>query len=547
VKFGPVPASEAAGAYLAHSIRLDRRTFKKGRLLSPDDIKILVAEGVDAVTVARLEDSDVHEDKAAARLAAALAGSGLKISAAFTGRVNLIADCAGVLTVDTDCINRINAVHESVTVATLAAYASVSPRQMAATIKIIPFAAPEWAVAEAEAIAKANAHALTAHPYRPIRAALIQSTLPTVKPSVLDKTVDVTAARLTALGGVLADERRAPHDATAIADAIKAADTVNADILLIAGASAIVDRADALPAGIAQAGGTVLHFGMPVDPGNLIMLAERNGKPVIGLPGCARSPKLNGFDWALQRFAADVPVTPQDIQAMGVGGLLAEIGARPLPRAEATRTPADTQHAPKVAAMVLAAGQSRRMGQANKLLEVVHGRAMVVTAVEAALAAGVSCVTVVTGHEADSVQAALAGKPVRFVHNSDYADGLSASLKTAAANAPDDADAMIVLLGDMPDVTSAHVDRLIAAFNPLEGRAICVPTVGGKRGNPVLWAKRFLAEMLALRGDVGAKHLIGQNEDVVAEVEMGDVGVLNDVDTPEALAAIRTRSNSGSE
>ena len=547
MKFGPVPASKAAGAYLAHSIRLDRQTLKKGRLLSTDDVEALIADGVGDVTVARLEDCDVHEDKAAARLAVALAGGGLKISAAFTGRVNLIADCAGVLVVDSDCINRINAVHESVTVATLAAYASVNPRQMAATIKISPFAAPEWAVAEAEAIAGASAQALAAQPHRPIRAALIQSTLPTVKPSVLDKTVDVTAARLSALGGSLVDERRTPHEANAIAEAIEAADAVDADILLIAGASAIVDRADALPAGIEQAGGTVLHFGMPVDPGNLIMLAERNGKPVIGLPGCARSPKLNGFDWALQRFAADVPVTPQDIQAMGVGGLLAEIGARPFPRAEATRTPVDTQHAPKVAGMVLAAGQSRRMGQANKLLEIVDGRAMVVAAVEAALAADVSSVTVVTGHEADSVQAALAGKPVRFVHNPNYADGLSASLKTAAANAPDNADAMIVLLGDMPDVTSTHVDRLIAAFNPLEGRAICVPTVASKRGNPVLWAKRFLAEMLALRGDVGAKHLIGQNEDVVAEVEMGDAGVLNDVDTPEALAAVRTRSNSGSE
>ncbi len=547
MKFGPVPASKAAGAYLAHSIRLDRRTFKKGRLLSTDDIEILIADGVGDVTVARLEDSDVHEDKAAARLAVALAGGGLRISAAFTGRVNLIADCAGVLVVDANCINRINAVHESVTVATLAAYASVSPRQMAATIKIIPFAAPEWAVAEAEAIARASAKALAAQPYRPISAALIQSTLPTVKPSVLDKTVDATAARLSALGGSLVDERRAPHDATAIAKAIEAADAVDADILLIAGASAIVDRADALPAGIEQAGGSVLQFGMPVDPGNLIMLAKRNGKPVIGLPGCARSPKLNGFDWALQRFAADVPVTPQDIQAMGVGGLLAEIGARPLPRAEATRTPNDNQHAPKVAAMVLAAGQSRRMGEANKLLELVDGRTMVVAAVEAALTADVSSITVVTGHEADSVQAALTGKPVRFVHNPDYADGLSASLKTAAANAPDNADAIIVLLSDMPDVTSAHVDRLIAAFNPLEGRAICVPTVGGKRGNPVLWAKRFLTEMLALRGDVGAKHLIGQNEDVVAEVEMGDAGVLNDVDTPEALAAVRKRGNSGSE
>lgn len=543
MKFGPVPTGEAVGAYLAHSIRMDRRTFKKGRLLSAEDITVLQAADVADVTVARLGPDDVHEDIAAARLAAALIGPGMRASAAFTGRVNLIAELAGVLTVDADCINQINAVHESVTVATLAPFAILNPRQMAATIKIIPFAAPEWAVAEAETIAKASGNALGAHAYRPIRAALIQSTLPSVKPSVLDKTVDVTTARLQALGGALVNESRAPHDAQSIADAIQNADAFDADVLLIAGASAIVDRADALPAGIVAAGGTVLHFGMPVDPGNLIMLAERNGKPVIGLPGCARSPKLNGFDWALQRFAAGIPITPKDIQAMGVGGLLAEIGARPLPRAEATRTPADTQHAPKVAAMVLAAGQSRRMGSANKLLEPVDGRAMVMAAVDAALAADVASVTVVTGHEAAAVQAALTEKPVRFVHNPDYADGLSASLKTAAANAPDDADAMIVLLGDMPDVSSAHVDRLIAAFNPLEGRAICVPTANGKRGNPVLWAKRFLAEMLALRGDVGAKHLIGQNEDVVAEVDMGDIGILNDVDTPEALAAIRTRNN----
>lgn len=559
MKFGPVPTEESVGAYLAHSIRMEKRVFKKGRLLSGDDAATLQSAGVASVTVARLGPDDVHEDVAAARLAIALAGSdlkasGLKVSAAFTGRVNLIAVEAGVFTVDADCINRINAMHESVTVATLAPFAPVNERQMAATIKIIPFAAPEAAVAAAEDAARAVGAALAVHSYKPIRAALIQSVLPSVKPSVLDKTVGVTAARLAALGGVLADERRVDHTADAIAAAIAETDAVGVDILLIAGASAIVDRADALPAGIEAAGGDVLHFGMPVDPGNLIMLATRNGRPVIGLPGCARSPKLNGFDWALQRMAAGIPVTATDIQAMGVGGLLAEIGARPLPRAKAIEGAnvmdgADagapqSQRAPKVAAMVLAAGQSRRMGAANKLLEPVDGRAMVVAAVDAALASDAATVTVVTGHAAADVQAALAGRNVTFVHNPDYAEGLSASLKTAAVAAlaaPGDADAMIVLLGDMPDVTAAHVDRLIAAFNPLEGRAICVPTSNGKRGNPVLWAKQFLAEMAALQGDVGAKHLIGQNEDVVAEIAMDDAGVLNDVDTPEALAAVRAR------
>ena len=539
MKFGPVATADAAGAYLAHSIKLDRGALKKGRKLAAEDVDALLAAGVDTVIAAKLEIGDVHEDEAARRLADAVCGPGLKASQAFTGRVNLFAETPGLLQVDVAAINRINAIHESVTVATLPAYASMTARQMAATIKIIPFAAPEAAVSAAEAAAAAG-RALTLKPFRPLRAVLIQSTLPSVKPSVLDKTVAITAARLEVLGGHLASERRAKHDADAIAEAVRAADDIDADLLLIAGASAIVDRADALPAGIEAAGGQVRYFGMPVDPGNLIMLAERNGRPVIGLPGCARSPKLNGFDWVLQRIAADLPIGPADIQAMGVGGLLAEIGARPLPRAVATRrAAAQGPAAPKVWALVLAAGQSRRMGEANKLLESVDGKPMLLHAVDAALAADVAGVTVVTGHEAARVEAALTDRNVAFVHNPDYARGLSSSLKVAAAAAPEDIDAAVVLLGDMPRVTARHVDRLIAAFNPLEGRAICVPTRNGKRGNPVLWARQYLDEMAELEGDVGAKSLIVQHDEVVVEVEMLDAAVLHDVDTPDALAEIR--------
>lgn len=541
MKFGATPVRDAAGAYLAHSIRLPDGALRKGRLLSEDDIARLAAAGVEEAIVARLEPGDVHEDEAARRLAEAVRGPGLRASAAFTGRVNLIAEAPGLLTVDAERIHRINAIHESVTVATAPPFASLAERQMAATIKIIPFAAPESAVRAAVACAEEAASSpLALHAYRPIRAALVQSTLDSVKPSVLDKTVEVTRARLEGLGGSLVGERRAPHDAASIAKAVAAFDDEAPDVMLIAGASAIVDRADALPAGIEAAGGEVLHFGMPVDPGNLIMLGARDGKPVIGLPGCARSPKLNGFDWALQRIAAGLDVGPADIQAMGVGGLLAEIGARPLPRAEATRRRPAVPTGPKVAAVVLAAGQSRRMGAQNKLLEQVRGKPMSAWAVEAAAGAAVDAIVVVTGHEAERVQAALAGYDVSFAHNPDYAAGLSASLRAAARAAPEDADAVVVLLGDMPDVTSAHVDRLIAAFNPLEGRAICVPTWRGKRGNPVLWDRRFLPEMAELKGDVGAKPLIGEHEEVVVEVEVADGAVLRDVDTPDALSAIRS-------
>jgi molybdenum cofactor cytidylyltransferase len=98
-------------------------------------------------------------------------------------------------------------------------------------------------------------------------------------------------------------------------------------------------------------------------------------------------------------------------------------------------------------------------------------------------------------------------------------------------------DGAIVCLGDMPAVSAGSIDRLIAAYDPVEGRSICVPTYNGKRGNPVLWDRRYFAEMAGIAGDVGARHLIGAHDEAVCEVAMGDSGVLIDLDTPEALAA----------
>ncbi|MBX6370467.1 MAG: NTP transferase domain-containing protein, partial [Rhodospirillales bacterium] len=340
-------------------------------------------------------------------------------------------------------------------------------------------------------------------------------------------------ARLEALGARLVGEARCAHETEPLAAEIGKAGTPG--LLLIAGASAIVDRRDVIPAALEAAGGTVDHFGMPVDPGQLLLLGRRAGKPVLGLPGCARSPKINGFDWVLQRLLAGIEVRPQDIMRMGAGGLLAEIPTRPQPRgAERATTP----RAPTIAAIVLAAGQSRRMGGPNKLLADVGGKPMVRRSVETALEAGGAPVIVVLGHQREAVAAALDGLPVRFVYNPDFAAGLSTSLKRGLAEVPGEADAALVCLGDMPFVRAAELRRLAAAFNPTEGRAICVPTRGGKRGNPVLFARRFFAEMQELAGDSGAKHLLGEYPELVAEVEMAGDGVLTDIDTPESLARL---------
>jgi molybdenum cofactor cytidylyltransferase len=278
---------------------------------------------------------------------------------------------------------------------------------------------------------------------------------------------------------------------------------------------------------------------MPVDPGNLLLMGRLDGVPVLGLPGCARSPKINGFDWVLQRLLAGLPVGPKEIMRMGVGGLLADIPSRPLPRAKTVVSGAPSApHAPRIAALVLAAGQSRRMGTLNKLLIGIDGKPMVRHVAEAVLASQARPLIVVTGHEREKVEAALAGLPANFVFNPDYAEGLSTSVKRGLAALPVDIDGVAVCLGDMPKIRGAEIDRLISTFNPVEGRAICVPTRGGKRGNPVLLAKRLFSELANVSGDIGARELIAAHPELVTEIEMESDAVLTDIDTPQALARL---------
>jgi molybdenum cofactor cytidylyltransferase len=369
---------------------------------------------------------------------------------------------------------------------------------------------------------------------------LIQTHLPETKSSVLDKTVAVMERRLASLGSRMTAQVRCAHEVQALADALRQAASQN-DIVIAVGASAIVDRGDVIPAAIMAAGGDITHFGMPVDPGNLLLMGQIAGTPVIGAPGCVRSPKPNGFDWVLTRLCADLDVSREDIMRMGDGGLLKEIPSRPQPRGaeEPAPLPRGAKHAPKIAGLLLAAGQSRRMGDINKLLAEVEGKAMVAHAGHALRASAIDSLTVVLGHEPEAVRRALGDEGATFIQNPDYDSGLSASLKRGIAALADDVDGVIVCLGDMPKVTDSVIDSLIAAFDPAEGRAICLPTYRGKRGNPVLFARRFFAEIQDLAGDVGARPLIGAYEDQVVEVEMADDAVLNDVDTPDALTRLR--------
>ena len=539
MKFGDTPLDQAVGAILAHNLKLGGRVFRKGRVLTADDAAALRTAGLASVVAARLEPGDVGEDEAANRIARKLVGAGITAAPAFTGRANLFAETAGLCRVDRAAVDRLNAIDEAITLATLEPDAVVAPKQMVATVKIIPFAVAGARLAACEKAVAEAAPLIAVAPFTAKRAMLIQTELPGVKPSILDKTVEITRARLTALGGTLIGERRVAHDAAMLTPAIKGALADGADLVLVAGASAILDRRDVIPAAVEAAGGTILQFGMPVDPGNLLLVGRVGTVDVLGLPGCARSPQVNGFDWVLRRLMAGLPIDAAAVRGMGVGGLLGEIPSRPLPRADVAHVTAQAGAPPRrIAAVVLAAGRSRRMGTVNKLLIGVDGKPMVRHAVDAALAAGLTPVVVVTGHERDKIAAALTGLPVTLVHNPDYAEGLSTSLRAGLGALPPEAEGVLICLADMPRVSGVELKRLAGAFDPREGRAIIVPTRNGKRGNPVLWARQFFAEMRAVAGDVGARHLIGAYPELVAEIEMEGDGVLTDIDTPQALAKL---------
>jgi molybdenum cofactor cytidylyltransferase len=362
--------------------------------------------------------------------------------------------------------------------------------------------------------------------------------LPGLAAKVVEKTLKITQERLAPAGARIVAERRVLHEQAPLAKAIEEVLADGAELVVVFGASAIADRRDVIPAAIETVGGRIEHFGMPVDPGNLMLIGSARERPVLGAPGCARSPKENGFDWVLMRLLAGLPVSRADITAMGVGGLLMEIVTRPQPREE----PAPDGR--RVAAVILAAGRSTRMGGPNKLLAEIGGKPLVRIAAEQALASRARPVIVVTGHQRDKVETALEGLKVERVHNPNFADGLSTSVRAGLDAVPAEVDGAVICLGDMPQVRAELIDRLIAAFDPERGALVVVPTIEGKRGNPVVWSRRFFPELTGLEGDVGARHLIGRYTEAVVEVPLADKAALIDVDTPEALSKVKAEIES---
>lgn len=526
------PVEEAIGCYLAHSHKVDQGRIGKGTLLDAKLAARLLENGTRQVQVAQPGPNDVHEDTAATRIASALSGAGVAKSKARTGRVNLHAVAGGLCEFNREALIAANAVNEGITVSTLDENRWVASGRMVCTIKIIPYAVDDKLINKVVKILENSPVCI--HEPKAHSAALIQTRLSSLNEKVLDKTRMVTLNRLNSRGISLQSESRCEHSVTPLCELIKKAVADGADWLLVVGASAISDRRDIIPVAIETAGGTVDRYGIPVDPGNLLLIGHIGKLKIIGLPGCARSARYNGLDLILDRMACQLTISNDWLSRLAIGGLLTEIADRPTPRVIASEP--ETVDI-SVGAVLLAAGSSQRAGKTNKLLFRYQGEALVLKVAQMLKQSRVSKVVAVTGFERAQVEEALRVSDVHCQHNIAHASGMASSVVSGVSGLLE-TDAILVCLGDMPHITPQTINQIIDKFKTTPDKSIFIPVHNGQRGNPVLFSRVFFDTLLSLEGDTGARLLCRQYPDQVCEVHVTHPGVLLDYDTQSELQSL---------
>lgn len=523
MRFGEYPLDQCVGHVLAHSLKLGDLRLSKGTIISPDHVAALNELGQQSITIAIVEEMDLAEDEAAERIGAKFKSANLQVTSPVAGRVNLIADKDGVLLINQEEINAFNNVDETITIATLTPFARVQKGMLLATIKIIPYGVSKRYLELALNCISTNSVEISE--FNPAFCDIILTKTEGFKQSLLKKGEAVLTERLRPLQLSVRSTQIVSHDALEIADAIASCTSEN---IFVLGASATSDREDVIPKAVVQSGGLIIRFGMPVDPGNLLMLAENGSKKIVGMPGCVRAPALNGADWVLERLAAGVEITSRDIAIMGVGGLLKEISQRPLPRA----TPKVRSQG--VAAIVLAAGLSRRMGNDDKLFRQIKGQSLLRRSVTQISSADISTTFVVVRKITQAHHDELQGLNVQLIEAPEASLGMSASMRAGILAAGPNVRAFLICLADMPDITHDHINTIIKAHDPEMDRLIVRPmTASGKFGHPVLFDGKYYEDMASIEGDIGAKSVVQLAADQVFDIEM-DEAITTDLDTPQA-------------
>ena len=361
---------------------------------------------------------------------------------------------------------------------------------------------------------------------------LIQTCFEWQKKSIFTATANVTKARLEALGCSLNKEKLISHDYDTLRSAIRSSIKNGPEILLISGASAITDRSDYIPKAILSEGGEIIQYGLAVDPGNLLLIGKVGNTTVIGMPGCARSPKLNGFDWVLQLLMADIPINREELADMGAGGLLMEIASRPLPRALAKSV---RKREKKVMGVILAAGNSTRMGKDNKLLRNIGTAPLIRNTAIEMLKSDLDKCSIVLGYQSDKVADVIKDLNINLILNPLWKEGQASSLRVAINSLDSTYSDLLIMLGDLPGIKSSHINSIIEEHLLTDNRKskITIPSFKGQKGNPIIWGRSFFHDLSNLEGDVGGRVLFGQHPAAINLIEMDDPSVVTDTDTPE--------------
>ena len=327
MKFGMEQTKNAVGGILAHSLGCGKERLRKGKVLNEKDVRKLIRFGYGQVAVARLEDHDTEENLAATRVAKNIhflaEPENFKKSTAFTGRVNIFACSTGIIVFDEESLTKANSIDNMITIATIPNYSQVSEGSIVATIKIISYGV---ITLNLEKVASLVTGTIRLKKPKYSSAHLITTK---ISRGTSKKALSAIKTRTDTLGLSLSVNTDIPHNEVNLREAI---DDTASDVILILTASATSDISDIGPMAVKSLGGKILRFGIPVDPGNLLFLGWLSDKPIIGLPGCAKSPAINGADWVISRVVCGHIPSEHEFACMGLGGLLKENSSRPMPR-----------------------------------------------------------------------------------------------------------------------------------------------------------------------------------------------------------------------
>ena len=531
MKIKSLGPQDSIGAVLAQTYNLPGKIISKGTFVTNEIVAYFKTGNVKTILCAVPEEGDIHEDEAAEAISSTIDKNHIYADKASTGRVNFKSQSLCLVRYDRDFIKEVNLVDESIAFSIVEHNQLLAEGDLIATLKIIPFFMQKKYVDRVIKIL-AKAELFKIHSLKKKEVTLIQTCFEWQKKSIFTATSNVTKARLEALGCSLNNEKLINHDYDTLRAIIRSSVKNGPEILLISGASAITDRSDYIPKAILSEGGEIIQYGLAVDPGNLLLIGKVGNTTVIGMPGCARSPKLNGFDWVLQLLMADITINREELADMGAGGLLMEIASRPLPRALAKSV---NKREKKIMGVILAAGNSTRMGKDNKLLKNIGDSPLIRNTAIEMLKSDLDSCSIVLGYQSDKVAAVIRDLNINLILNPMWEKGQASSLKAALNTLDTTYSDILIMLGDLPGIKSSHINKVIEEHLLTNNRKskITIPSFKGRKGNPVIWGRSFFQDLSNLEGDVGGRALFSEHPAAINIIEMDDPWVVTDADTPK--------------